>query len=142
MNECREKSEEVIEFRLSKRKFLLNLLKLIPKMKKIRKRAEEIIANMKDSDLEMDVPTSEEIQQNLEQICKFPHRRIGTNYAHEIEDLLFTKCKEFGLETVKKERLDMIDWSANNWKLIIQKENEPIEIPCFYVLNTGFTDKN
>ncbi len=78
----------------------------------------------------------------LEQICKYPHRRIGTNYAHEIEDFLFAKFKEFGLETVKKERLDLIDWSVTNWKLIIQKGNEPIEIPCFYVLNTGFTDKN
>lgn len=114
MNELREISEEVTEFRLSKRKFLLNLLKLIPKMKKIRKKAEEIIVNMKYSDLEMINPTSEEIQQILEQICKFPHRRIGTNYAHEIEDFLFTKFKEFGLETVKKERLDLIDWSANN----------------------------
>ena len=142
MNEVQERSEEVTEFRLSKRKFLLNLLKLIPKMKKIRKKAEEIIANMKSSDLEMIIPTSEEIQQMLEQICKFPHRRIGTNNAHEIEDFLFTKFKEFGLESVKKERLDLIDWSANNWKLIIQKGNEPIEIPCFYVLNTGFTNKN
>ncbi|MFX1431251.1 MAG: M28 family peptidase [Promethearchaeota archaeon] len=142
MNELREMSEEVTEFRLSKRKFLLNLLKLIPKMKKIRKRAEEIIVNMKYSDLEMKILTSEEIQQILEQICKFPHRRIGTNYAHEIEDFLFTKCNEFGLETVKKERFDMTDWSANNWKLIIQRGNEPFEIPCFYVLNTGFTNKN
>ncbi len=142
MNELREISEEGVEFRLSKRKFLLNLLKLIPKMKKIRRKAEEIIVNMKPSDLEMIIPTSEEIQQNLEQICKFAHRRIGTNYAHEIEDFLFTKFKEFGLETVKKERLNLVDWCASNWKLIIQKGNEPIEIPCFYVLNTGFTDKN
>ena len=141
MNEVQEISEEVTEFRLSRRKFLLNLLRLIPKMKKIRKKAEEIIVNTKSSDLEMSIPTSEEIQQTLEQICKFPHRRIGTNYAHEIEDFLFTKFKEFGLEAVKKERLDLIDWSANNWKLIIQKGNEPIEIPCFYVLNTGFTNK-
>jgi len=43
MNEHREISEEVTEFRLSKGKILLNLLKLIPKMKKIRKKAEEII---------------------------------------------------------------------------------------------------
>jgi hypothetical protein len=142
MNKDQEISEESVEFRLSKRKFLLNLLKLIPKMKKIRRKAEEIIVNMKDSDLELNIPTSEEIQQLLEQICKFPHRRIGTKNAHEIEDLLFAKFKEFGLESVKKERLELIDWSANNWKLIIQKENEPIEIPCFYVLNTGFTDKN
>ena len=46
MNELREKSEESVEFRLSKRKFLLNLLRLIPKMKKIRRKAEEIIVNI------------------------------------------------------------------------------------------------
>ncbi|MFW9820322.1 MAG: M28 family peptidase, partial [Candidatus Thorarchaeota archaeon] len=133
---------ETTEFRLSKRKFLLNLLKLIPKMKKIRKKAEEIIVSMKYSDLEMKIPTSEEIQQILEQICKPPHRRIGTEYAHEIEDYVFSKFKEFGLEDAKKEQFNMIYWSANNWKLIIQNGSEPIEIPCFYVLNTGFTDNN
>jgi len=36
MNELREISEELTEFCLSKMKFLLNLLKLIPKMKKIK----------------------------------------------------------------------------------------------------------
>ena len=114
MNESQGISEEVTEFRLSKRKFVLNLLKLIPKMKKIRKKAEEIIVNMEPSDLEMNIPTSEEIQKILEQICKPPHRRIGTEYAHEIEDFLFAKCKEFGLESVKKEHVDLINWSADN----------------------------
>ncbi|MHA2288941.1 MAG: hypothetical protein ACXABG_09140, partial [Promethearchaeota archaeon] len=71
-------SEEVYEFRLSRRKMILNLLRLIPKMKKIRAKAEEIIAEMKPFDLELEVPSSEEIQQNLEYICRTPHRRIGT----------------------------------------------------------------
>jgi len=42
MNETQESPEAVTEFRLSKKKFLLNLIKLIPKMKKIGKKAEEI----------------------------------------------------------------------------------------------------
>jgi hypothetical protein len=140
LTESEVNTEEVYEFSLNRRKFILNLLRLIPKMKKIRAKAEEIIAEMKPFDLELEVPSSEEIQQNLEYICKAPHRRIGTSNGHEIEDYLFKKFKEFGLESVKKEPLELIDWSAQNWKLTLHRGKEQIEIPCFYVLNTGFTN--
>jgi len=112
LSESEVGSEDVYEFTLSRRKFILNLLRLIPKMKKIRAKAEEIIAGMQPSDLNLQVPSSEEIRQYLEYICKAPHRRIGTSNAHEIEDYLFEKFKEFGLESVKKEPLEVVDWSC------------------------------
>jgi len=40
MNEIQQSTEDATEFRLSKKKFLLNLIKLIPKMKTISKKAE------------------------------------------------------------------------------------------------------
>jgi hypothetical protein len=38
--------------------------------------------------------------------------------------------------------VDVINWSANNWKLTIKKENEEIEVPSFYMLNSRFTEKD
>jgi len=139
MNEMEQSSEDVIEFRLSKRKFLLNLIKLIPKMKKIRKRAEQILQEAEPTKLKVKAPSLEQIQEDLNNICKVPHRRIGTKQAHEIEDYLVNKCKELGLESVKKEPVDVINWSAKNWKLTISTDAENMEVPCFYVLNTEFT---
>jgi len=139
MNEIQESSEVVTEFRLSKKKFLLNLIKLIPKMKRIRKKAEKILLETESPKLKVEAPTSEIIQKDLEDICKVPHRRIGTDEAHEIEDFLVSKCKELGLDSVRKESVEVINWSAKNWKIIISIDEKDIEIPCFYVLNTGFT---
>ncbi|TFG23317.1 MAG: hypothetical protein EU533_03300 [Promethearchaeota archaeon] len=141
MDESKEGSENVTEFRLSKKKFIFNLLKLIPKMRKIRKRAQQILLETEPSQLSVEVPTSEQIQRDLEDICKVPHRRIGTEYAHEIEDYLVDKFREYGLESVNKEPLDVIDWNAKKWRLTVETEGDNIEIPCFYVLNTGFTDE-
>ncbi|MFW9952425.1 MAG: M28 family peptidase [Candidatus Thorarchaeota archaeon] len=139
MNEIQPSSEEIVEFRLSRKRFLLNLLKLIPKMKKIRKRAEKILLETELPKLKVEAPSSEEILKDLKDICKVPHRRIGTEQAHEIEDYLVNKCNELGLESVKKEPVEVVNWSATNWKLLISTEREKIEVPCFYVLNTEFT---
>ncbi len=139
MNEIQTEAERVVEFRLSKRKFIFNLLKLMPTMRRIRKRAEQILLETEPQKLRAEVPNSVQIQKDLEAICKVPHRRIGTEYAHEIEDFLVNKCKELGLESVKKEPVDVINWSAKNWKLTITTESEEIEVPSFYMLNSGFT---
>ncbi len=139
MNEIQENFQSVTEFRLTKKKFLLNLIKLLPKMRRIRKRAEKILSEIKIPKLEVKAPAKDIIQQDLENICKVPHRRIGTKEAHEIEDFLVSKLQELGLESVKKEPLDIINWSATNWKLMVSTKDEKIEVPCFYVLNTGFT---
>jgi len=139
MNETQTEAERVVEFRLSKKKFIFNLLKLIPTMRRIRKRAEQILLETEPSELKVEVPNSGQIQKDLETICKVPHRRIGTEYAHEIEDFLVNKCKELGLESVQKEPVDVINWSAKDWKLTITTENEEVEISSFYMLNSGFT---
>ena len=141
MKATQESSEDVFEFRLSKKKFLLNLIKLIPKMKKIRKKAALILLEEEPAKLKVEAPNSKEILEDIESICKVPHRRIGTKQAHEIEDYLVNRCKELGLESVKKEPVEVIDWSAKNWKLTISTEKDEIEVPCFYVLNTGFTEE-
>jgi hypothetical protein len=139
MNQISEESEEIIEFRLSKKKFIINLIKLIPKMRKIRKRAKRIIDETDELKSKVAAPPREIIEKDLMEICKPPHRRIGTKQAHEIEDHIFSKFEELGLESIQKEPVDIINWSASKWKLVLTTEEEEMEIPCFYVLNTGFT---
>lgn len=142
MNEIQEDFQPITEFRLTKKKFVVNLIKLIPKMRKIRKRAKKILSDIEIPKLEVKAPSKVNIQRDLEKICSVPHRRIGTKEAHKIEDVLVGKFQELGLESVNKEPIEVINWNASNWKLIISKKNEEIEVPCFYVLNTGFTKEN
>jgi len=139
MDKIQENIEPVTEFRLSKKKFLFNLIKLIPKMRKVRKRVEKILLKATTPELIIKPPAKDIIQKDLEDICRVPHRRIGTNEAHEIEDFLALKFRELGLESVKKEPIEVINWSAKNWKLLISTEKVQLEVPCFYMLNTGFT---
>ncbi len=140
MNESKGDSKTVTEFKLSREAFISNLMKLIPEMKKIREKAEEIIPQIKEPKTNVLAPDSKTIQKDLERICSVPHRRIGTEEAHEIENFLVKTCKELGLENVKKETIEVINWGATSWKLSINVEDESFEIPCFYVLNTEFTD--
>jgi len=139
MQETIEKDEVLTEFTLSKKKVVINLLKLIPKMKKTRKRAEEIITNIKEPEKRVIAPDMETIRSDLEKICNVPHRRIGTKNAHEIESFLEETLKNIGIQDVKKEEFDLINWSATKWKLTVTNNGETMDVPCFYVLNTEFT---
>ncbi len=129
------------EFKLSKKKFLLNLIKLIPSMRKIRKKTEKLLPHIPFQKAAIHVPDSQVIQKDLEKICSVPHRRIGTKEAHEIEDFIEQVFKECGLEQVKKDALEVINWVATNWKLTVKSSSKTVEIPCFYVLNMAFTGK-
>ena len=114
MQETIEKDEVLTEFTLSKKKVVINLLKLIPKMRKTRKKAEEIIANIKEPKNRVTAPDMETIKSDLEKICSVPHRRIGTKEAHEIENFLEETLRDIGIENVQKEEFNLIDWSATN----------------------------
>jgi len=142
MEKVRDEFEPSQEFHMSKRKIIINLLKLIPKMRRIRKKAEKLLLEIQKPLLKVQAPTLEIIQNDLEKICSVPHRRIGTKEAHEIENFLESKFIELGLENVKKEPVNVINWVAKNWKLNLSNGNKTTEIPCFYVLNTEFTDKD
>ncbi len=142
MEKSKNELEPSPEFHMSKRKIIINLLKLIPKMRKIRKKAEKLLLEIQKPMLKVQAPTLEIIKNDLEKICSVPHRRIGTKEAHEIENFLESKFIELGLENVKKEPVNVINWVAKNWKLSISNGNETTEISCFYVLNTEFTDKD
>ncbi|TFG19803.1 MAG: M28 family peptidase [Promethearchaeota archaeon] len=136
-----QKKEPLTEFKLSKENFISNLFKIIPEMERVRTKAEEILLDIQEPGTRVLAPDLEIILGDLEKICSLPHRRIGTEEAHEIENFIEKQCKELGLKNVKKEPFELINWVATNWKLSIITKDETIEIPCFYVLNTEFTDK-
>lgn len=142
MDRTETNSEPPLEFTLDRKKIIANLMELIPKMKELNKKSKEILPTIQKPKLQVVAPDSNTIKNDLEKICSVPHRRIGTEEAHEIENFIEKTCKELGLINVKKETFEVINWVATNWKISIKANNETIEIPCFYVLNTEFTDKN
>lgn len=142
MDQSETNSEPTTEFTFDRKKIIANLMDLIPKMKELREKSKEFIPTLKKPELQVLAPDSKVIENDLRKICSVPHRRIGTEEAHEIENYLENTFKELGLENVKKETFEVINWVATDWKLSIELNDEVIEVPCFYVLNTEFTDKN
>ncbi len=141
MDQTETNSEPPSEFTFDRKKMIANLMELIPKMKELRDKVEEILPTIQKPEFQVVAPDSNTIQNDLEKICSVPHRRIGTEEAHEIENFLEKTCKELGLDNVKKETFEVINWVGSDWKLSIKTNNETFEIPCFYVLNTEFTDE-
>jgi hypothetical protein len=140
MDKMEKTSEPPLEFTLDRKKMIANLMQLIPKMKEMREKVKEILPTIQKPKLKVIAPDSKTIQRDLEKICSVPHRRIGTEEAHKIEDFLEKTYKDLKLINVEKETFDFINWVATDWKLTIKANNEIIKIPCFYVLNTEFTD--
>ncbi len=141
MDQSESNSEPTTEFTFDRKKIIANLIDLIPKMKDLREKSKEIISTLQEPKLQVLAPDSKVIENDLKKICSVPHRRIGTEEAHEIENYLEKTVKELGLENVHKETFEVINWVGTDWKLSIKANNKVIEIPCFYVLNTEFTDK-
>ena len=141
MDQTEPSFESTEEFTFDRKKIIANLIDLIPKMKELREKAEGMLPSIQKPKLEVLAPDLNTIENDLKKICSVPHRRIGTEQAHEIENYLEKLCKELGLDNVKKETFEVINWVGTDWKLSIKTNNGSIEIPCFYVLNTEFTDK-
>ena len=141
MDQTKPNFESTEEFTFDRKKIIANLIDLIPKMKDLREKAEGMLPTIQKPKLQVVAPDSNTIENDLKKICSVPHRRIGTEQAHEIENYLEKLCKEIGLDNVKKETFEVTNWVGTDWKLSIKTNNDAIEIPCFYVLNTEFTDK-
>lgn len=129
------------EFSFDRKKIIANLIDLIPKMKDLREKAEAMLPTLQKPQLQVLAPDSNTIENDLKKICSVPHRRIGTKHAHEIENYLEKLCRDLGLDKAKKETFEVTNWVGTDWKLSVKTNNDTIEIPCFYVLNTEFTDK-
>ncbi len=134
-----ETLEPTPEFNITIDNFLLHLQKILPYITKMKENALEKIKNIQDFPYSVSTPDSQEVNSLLQKICEPPHRRIGTPEAHLIEDFIAHKFHDAGLENITKEPLKITLWNASNWKLIVSTGEKQIEMPCFYVLNSGFT---
>lgn len=85
------------------------------------------------------VPGQDEIMGWIDELCRPENRRPGEPGGLAGEDFIADKFKEFGLENVTKEKVDITLWRAQNWSLKIKDDKGNVEIPSFYTLNTGFT---
>ncbi|MFX1451461.1 MAG: hypothetical protein ACFFCM_11500, partial [Promethearchaeota archaeon] len=134
-----ETLEPTPEFNITIDNFLSHLQSILPNIRKMKEKAQEKVKSIQDFSFSVPVPDSKEVHSLLQKICEPPHRRIGTPEAHSIEDFITKKFQEAGIEKITKEPLQITLWSASNWKLSVSNGEKKIEIPCFYVLNSGFT---
>jgi len=89
--------------------------------------------------VEVPTPDSTTIYGWIEELCSPPHRRPGTPGGHQGEDYVEGKFREFGLEGVTKEPIELTVWDAWAWGLEVHGGREVWDVPCFRVQNTAFT---
>jgi hypothetical protein len=88
------------------------------------------------------IPDQEEIMGWIDTVCAPDNRRPGEAGDLAGEDFIADKFKEFGLQHITKERVDITLWRAAQWALRVQTKNGEVLIPSFYTLNTGFTGED
>lgn len=79
-----------------------------------------------------EVPGNEEIFSWIKNIVSFGYRRPGTEADHLTIRYIEEKFKEFGLQDVHQQSVDIPLWQANQWSLTVNGD----DIPCFYIPHT------
>ncbi len=81
-------------------------------------------------------PDNGQIYSWIEGLCQWENRRPGSPGGHAAEQWIADKFTEFGLENVSMQSIDIDAWKPSSWSLTVDGD----DIPCFFYLNTGFTD--
>jgi len=115
---------------------IIGILKKIPKYWISKIGVKKLIRSLPIFKERLDIPDSKEIFSWIQGICQTPHRRPGTPEGHKGEQWVIDEFNKLGLEQIKKEPMPINVWNADKWSLRVDGE----EMPCFFVLNTGFTD--
>jgi len=127
------------KFSFSQDEFLANLQKLVPLMNATRIEIDNFLALNQEVQEHISIPNMNDMKREFDKICSVPHRRVGTKEAHQIEDYIENMFNKFGLVKVTKEPMELTNWVANKWNLTLKVNKNILNIPSFYVLNTGFT---
>lgn len=114
---------------------LWKMTKRVPEIWKLKAEAKKVAKTLPEYPGEVAVPDSATIFSWIQELCRNPHRRPGTEYDHQAEIFVAAKMKEFGLENVTLDPVPMTVWTAQEWSLTVKGE----KIPSFFVVNTGFT---
>lgn len=141
MEQIESADEQTIEehqFELGVGAAVFSIVKSLPEVWKLRKKARKLSEALPDYNGEVEVPDTEIIYGWLTDLCSTPHRRPGTHEGKRAEEWVANKFKEIGLQEIKLDPVPIRVWEAEQWSLTIEGR----EIPCFFVLNTGFTPES
>jgi hypothetical protein len=118
---------------------LVNWVKMLGGLPWQRRAAREVMEGLPDPEIQVPVPDSQTIYGWVADLCADDHREMGTPEGRRSEDYIADRFREFGLEQVTKEPLDITLWRARKWKLTVHDQGREIEIPSFYMSKTAFT---
>lgn len=110
-------------------------IKTLPCTWKAKRGAKKLLKTFPEFSQPLQLPDEHEIFAWIQGLCLTPHRRPGTPEGHQAEQWVFQKLMEVGLENVTMDPIPITVWQASNWSLTV----DSLEIPSFFVLNTGFT---
>lgn len=119
----------------SKSAIVAGLLKGLPSLYSLKREARKISSTLPDYEGDVPLPDSDTIYSWIETLCKTPHRRPGTPEDLKAEKWIADRFREFGLENVNLDPVEITVWEAKSWELTIAGR----QISSFYVPNTGFT---
>ncbi len=90
----------------------------------------------------MSVPTKEEIMKWIEDMFSFGPRIPGSEGDRKTEEYIKERLKEFGIEDVRSDPIDLMLWEARRWSLEVRTESgASFSVPCFYMPYTRPTGK-
>jgi len=121
--------------KVSKAAVMIKLIKGLPKVWSLKRKAKKLVKTLPDYDGAVSLPDSNTIYAWLEKLCGAPHRRPGTPEGHRAEKWVAEKFEEFGLENVAMDPVKITVWDAKRWSLTVAGK----KVNSFYVINTEFT---
>jgi hypothetical protein len=80
-------------------------------------------------------PGSDVIYSWIEDLCRTPHRRPGSDEGHAGEQWVAARLRDLGVEQVTLDPVDVTVWQATRWSLTVAGA----EVPSFFVPHTAFT---
>jgi len=114
---------------------ITGLLKRLPQSWELKREARKLVAGMPTFQGDLQTPDSAIIYSWLKELCKYPHRRPGTDEGHQAEAWVADQFRSMGLSQVTMDPIPITVWDAKQWSLTVAGK----EIPSFFVVNTGFT---
>ena len=124
------------KFKKSKAAILVDMFKRMPSIWFLKRKAKKLVASLPGYKKFVPLPDSNIIYSWIESLCSTPHRRPGTAENRQAENWIADRFREFGLENVKMDPVEMTVWEAKRWSLTVRGK----KIDSFFVVNTGFTD--
>ncbi len=129
--------EERWEHRMKKSKaaVVLGAVARMPQILVLKYRAGRFSTAIPDYPEKLPLPDGDTLYAWIETLCRGSHRRPGSETGQAAENWIAGKFREFGLDNVSRDPIDMTVWEARNWSLTVDGR----KIPSFYLINSGFS---